>query len=234
MTKRQRTHREENKLQTWRCPRWNLCNVLLGPGSPHTEYKCPTFGIAVHIKFHQAFLLRFIFSLNWTWTLWLIGKAHSFLQHIIYLVIFIKLKVFNNFCFSTHEPACFFLHIWGTNMADSISVWIFILMCFTWVRIVYSPPVQMFCIFHKNTRFLSATIRRFINASQPGSQKQFLTNYTRQKNTFFLVWKSFLCLENILGRNIVFHLISDIDFTLWSSHLNLIAWENFLRLLWYI
>ena len=52
MTRRDRIH----KFQTWRCPRRNLCNVLLGPGSPHTEYKCPTFGIAVHIKFLQAFL----------------------------------------------------------------------------------------------------------------------------------------------------------------------------------
>ena len=86
--KRGRIH----KLQTWRCPRRNLCNVLLGPGSPHTEYKCPTFGIAVHIKFRQAFLLCFIFSLNWKWRLWLIGKTHSLFQPIICLVIRIKLK----------------------------------------------------------------------------------------------------------------------------------------------
>ena len=84
MTMRQRTHGEGNKLQTWRCPRRNLCNVLLGPGSSHTEYKCPTFGIAVHIKFRQAFLLCFIFSLNWKWTLWLIGKTHSLFQPIIW------------------------------------------------------------------------------------------------------------------------------------------------------
>ena len=125
MTMRQRTHGEGNKLQTWRCPRRNLCNVLLGPGSPHTEYKCPTFGIAVHIKFRQAFLLCFIFSLNWSehcddW------EKTLFIPTYHVLGDWYQVEILQQFQFFPHTSKfiSFFLHICGTNMQDDITVWI--------------------------------------------------------------------------------------------------------------